>query len=73
VPFSRISDSDWALVDPNADNRFEAKEGDLYGVKAHEILSQVKGKGFRQQKQKKKNAYRGGPIGTAVNSIKFED
>jgi len=61
------------LVDPNADNRFEAKGVDQYGQKAHEILIQHRGRGFRHQKQKKKNAYRGGPIDTSASySVKFD-
>ncbi len=72
-PFSRIKDEDWDLVKPQfADNRFEANAHE-YGAKAHEVLSQVRGRGFRHEKQKKKNSYRGGTITDQVRSVKFED
>jgi hypothetical protein len=73
-PFCRIKDEDWDLVKPElADNRFEANFVE-YGAKAHEILSQVRGRGFRHEKNKKKNSYRGGTINSNdVKSIKFSD
>jgi hypothetical protein len=73
-PFSRIKDEDWDLVKPElADNGFSANFVE-YGAKAHEVLSQVRGRGFRHEKNKKKNSYRGGQINANdVKSIKFAD
>lgn len=49
----------------------DLKRGDDYGKKANAILSQVRGKGFRHEKtKKKKGTYRGGIIDTRINSIK---
>ncbi|GER45764.1 nucleolar and coiled-body phosphoprotein [Striga asiatica] len=43
-----------------------------YGAKAQEVLGQVKGRGFRHEKTKKKRgSYRGGQIDLQSHSIKF--
>lgn len=57
-------------------NAFLAKKGAAgsYGEKAYQDLAPTRGKGFRQEKNKKKRgSYRGGKIDTAVHSIKFDD
>jgi hypothetical protein len=41
------------------------------GRKANEVLSQVKGKDFRNADKKKKGTLMGGEIDCAVNSTKF--
>ena len=44
-----------------------------YGEKAYKDLAPTRGKGFRQEKNKKKRgSYKGGKIDTAVHSIKFD-
>jgi len=73
-PFRRVkSDAGDNLKPGFSDNSFEAKHGkDQWGHRANETLSQVKGKDFRREKGKKKRGgYKGGPISTEVNSIKF--
>jgi len=74
TPFKRVTDEDEQLLKQQfADNSFESKRGDEWGKKANEILSQVKGKGFRHEKtKKKKGTYRGGSIDVGVNSVKFK-
>lgn len=45
-----------------------------WGEKANQDLKHTRGKTFRHEKTKKKRgSYRGGPIDTSVNSIKFDD
>jgi hypothetical protein len=59
-----------------ADNSYEAlnSRGESYGLKAHNVLKNVKGRAFRHEKTKKKRGtYRGGKIDLSVKSIKFED
>ncbi|TKY54512.1 Nucleolar and coiled-body phosphoprotein 1 [Spatholobus suberectus] len=56
------------------DNSYWAKDGaeNGYGAKAAEILDQVRGRGFRHEKTKKKRgAYRGGQIDLQSHSVKF--
>nr|CAB3462621.1 unnamed protein product [Digitaria exilis] len=58
------------------DNSYWAKGGadTGYGAKAQEILGQVRGRGFRHEKTKKKRGtYRGGQIDLQTHSIKFEN
>ncbi|KAL5225811.1 hypothetical protein ABZP36_012450 [Zizania latifolia] len=58
------------------DNSYWAKDGadSGYGAKAQEILGQVRGRGFRHEKTKKKRgAYRGGQIDLQTHSIKFNN
>ncbi len=56
------------------DHSHASKKNDVWGSKADAVLSQVKGKDFRHEKTKKKRGtYKGGPITTSVNSIKFDD
>jgi len=75
TPFKRVTEEDAVyLTDRFADNTFESKKGDAFGAKANEILSQVRGKGFRTEKGKKKKSYRAGAgtrIDLGVNSVKF--
>ncbi|KAL6847105.1 hypothetical protein ACP4OV_022958 [Aristida adscensionis] len=57
------------------DNSYWAKGGaeSGYGAKAQEILGQVRGRGFRHEKTKKKRGtYRGGQIDFQTHSIKFD-
>lgn len=57
-----------------ADNSYVGTFGNNgWGAKANEVLMQVRGKGFRHEKTKKKRgSYRGGSIDTgAVHSFKF--
>ena len=74
--FSRIDPTKVEFKDSRLrDNRFEAKSGAVgsYGEKANRDLAPVRGRDFRQEKNKKKRgAYRGGAIDTTgVHSIKF--
>ncbi|CAN6348492.1 unnamed protein product [Urochloa humidicola] len=58
------------------DNSYWAKGGaeSGYGAKAQEVLGQVRGRGFRHEKTKKKRGtYRGGQIDLQTHSIKFEN
>ncbi|CAL1546149.1 unnamed protein product, partial [Lymnaea stagnalis] len=75
-PFRRVK-SEQIYVDPKfRDNSFEAKSGarGSWGEKANKDLIVTRGKGFKHEKTKKKRgSYRGGPIDTAVHSIKFDD
>lgn len=60
------------------DNTYETHSArcgtESFGAKASEIMLQVRGKGFRHEKTKKKRGgYRGGLIDSnGSNSIKFE-
>ncbi|KAL5205550.1 hypothetical protein ABZP36_033759 [Zizania latifolia] len=58
------------------DNSYWAKGGadSGYGAKAQEVLGQVRGRGFRHEKTKKKRGtYRGGQIDLQTHSIKFNN
>eukprot|EP00736_Rhodelphis_marinus_P004713 Rmarinus@m.8049 len=44
-----------------------------HGSKAHEILEQVVGRGFRHEKTKKKRSYHGGRISQDVRSVLLDD
>ncbi|CAN6335049.1 unnamed protein product [Urochloa humidicola] len=58
------------------DNSYWAKGGAEtgYGAKAQEVLGQVRGRGFRHEKTKKKRGtYRGGQIDLQTHSIKFDN
>lgn len=47
---------------------------DGYGAKANKVLSTVRGKDFRHEKNKrKKSTYTGGNITMASNSFKYDD
>lgn len=75
TPFRRVDPS---KVQPNGikSNRFTDKPGAFgsYGQKAYEDFSNTRGKGFRQEKNKKKRgSYHGGAIDTGVHSTKFND
>ncbi|OUM63485.1 hypothetical protein PIROE2DRAFT_43354, partial [Piromyces sp. E2] len=71
----RIKDEDVVFLDERLkDNSFMAKGGAVgsYGEKAHRDLIVTRGKGFRNEKNKKKRgSYRGGKIDLASHSIKF--
>lgn len=73
--FSRVDPDD--VVFPEEElrsNAFLAKKGAAgsYGEKAYKDLAPTRGKGFRQEKNKKKRgSYKGGKIDTTVHSIKF--
>ncbi|NP_001168628.2 uncharacterized protein [Zea mays] len=77
TPFQRIKVDDVRFADDRLqDNSYWAKGGadTGYGAKAQEILGQVKGRGFRHEKTKKKRGtYRGGQIDLQTHSIKFEN
>eukprot|EP00735_Rhodelphis_limneticus_P006219 TRINITY_DN18599_c0_g1::TRINITY_DN18599_c0_g1_i1::g.1058::m.1058 TRINITY_DN18599_c0_g1::TRINITY_DN18599_c0_g1_i1::g.1058 ORF type:complete len:588 (+),score=214.46,sp/P33322/CBF5_YEAST/73.23/0.0,DKCLD/PF08068.7/6.8e-30,DKCLD/PF08068.7/1.6e+03,DKCLD/PF08068.7/5.2e+02,TruB_N/PF01509.13/1e-20,SRP40_C/PF05022.7/1.5e+04,SRP40_C/PF05022.7/7.8e-23,PUA/PF01472.15/4.8e-19,Peptidase_C37/PF05416.7/1.3 TRINITY_DN18599_c0_g1_i1:40-1764(+) len=80
-PFRRVRAEDVSIDDRLLwDNTYEGLlarkqdlEGQEYGAKAAEILGQVRGRGFRHEKTKKKRAYRGGLIDVESRSIKFDD
>ncbi len=47
---------------------------DGYGFKAHRVLSTVRGKDFRHEKNKRKRStYRGGNISLDSKSFKYDD
>lgn len=73
--FQRVKIDEVEFVDERLqDNSYWAKDGSEsgYGAKAQEILGQVKGRGFRHEKTKKKRgSYRGGQIDLQSHSIKF--
>jgi len=75
-PFKRVRE-DEVTVDPRlADNSYAAlrARGHAWGDKANDVLGNVRGKGFRHEKTKKKRgSYRGGSINVdQVNSTKFD-
>lgn len=72
-PFKRIDASQVTVNNGLASNSYNAKKGgDIFGQKANEVLSAVRGKDFRHAKTKKKRGtYRGGEIDFGVNSFKF--
>ncbi|GAB2291411.1 hypothetical protein Dimus_025667 [Dionaea muscipula] len=73
--FQRVKAEEIVFADERLqDNSYWAKDGaDCgYGAKAQEILGQVKGRGFRHEKTKKKRgSYRGGQIDLQSHSVKF--
>ncbi|CAA0843029.1 Unknown protein [Striga hermonthica] len=73
--FQRVKIDEVEFVDERLqDNSYWAKDGAEtgYGAKAQEVLGQVKGRGFRHEKTKKKRgSYRGGQIDLQSHSIKF--
>ncbi|RLN28207.1 suppressor protein SRP40 [Panicum miliaceum] len=75
--FQRVKLEDVKFADERLqDNSYWAKGGAEtgYGAKAQEVLGQVRGRGFRQEKTKKKRGtYRGGQIDLQTHSIKFEN
>lgn len=75
--FQRVKVDEVVFKDPRlVDNSYWAKGGAQsgWGAKAQEVLGQVRGKGFRHEKTKKKRgSYRGGQIDLASHSIKFAD
>ncbi|KAE8665088.1 Autoinhibited Ca(2+)-ATPase 10 isoform 1 [Hibiscus syriacus] len=74
-PFQRVNVEEVVFVDSRLeDNSYWAKDGAEtgYGAKAQEVLGQVKGRGFRHEKTKKKRgSYRGGQIDFNSHSVKF--
>jgi len=77
IAFQRVKLDDVKFADERLqDNSYWAKGGadSGYGAKAQEILGQVRGKGFRHEKTKKKRGtYRGGNIDLQTHSIKFDN
>jgi len=77
-PFKRVNDTEiLSTLDPELrDNSYYAlkQRGESWGDRANQVLSSVKGKGFRHEKTKKKRgSYRGGSIdANKVNSIRFD-
>ncbi|KAG2622135.1 suppressor protein SRP40-like [Panicum virgatum] len=75
--FQRVKLEDVKFADERfQDNSYWAKSGAEtgYGAKAQEILGQVRGRGFRHEKTKKKRGtYRGGQIDLQTHSIKFDN
>uniref|UniRef100_A0A0E0RJZ3 Srp40 C-terminal domain-containing protein n=1 Tax=Oryza rufipogon TaxID=4529 RepID=A0A0E0RJZ3_ORYRU len=75
--FQRVKLEDVKFADDRLqDNSYWAKGGadSGYGAKAQEVLGQVRGRGFRHEKTKKKRGtYRGGQIDLQTHSIKFND
>ncbi|CAN1231676.1 Nucleolar and coiled-body phosphoprotein 1 [Linum grandiflorum] len=73
--FQRVKADEVVFSDERLkDNSYWAKDGAEigYGAKAQEVLGQVKGKGFRHEKTKKKRgSYRGGQIDQNTHSVKF--
>lgn len=73
--FQRVKVDAVAYADERLqDNSYWAKDGAEigYGAKAQEVLGQVKGRGFRHEKTKKKRgSYRGGQIDLQSHSVKF--
>ncbi|KAJ8749275.1 hypothetical protein K2173_018755 [Erythroxylum novogranatense] len=73
--FQRIKVDEVVFSDERLkDNSYWAKDGadTGYGAKAQEVLGQVRGRGFRHEKTKKKRGtYRGGQIDLQSHSIKF--
>ncbi|XP_041996757.1 nucleolar and coiled-body phosphoprotein 1-like isoform X2 [Salvia splendens] len=73
--FQRVKIDEVEFVDDRLqDNSYWAKDGAEtgYGAKAQEVLGQVKGRGFRHEKTKKKRgSYRGGQIDLQSHSVKF--
>ncbi|KAF8102620.1 hypothetical protein N665_0198s0315 [Sinapis alba] len=75
-PFQRVNVEEIIFTDDRLkDNSYWAKDGadSGYGAKAQEVLGQVRGRGFRHEKTKKKRgSYRGGEIDLQSHSVKFE-
>ncbi|CAN8301601.1 unnamed protein product [Cochlearia groenlandica] len=75
-PFQRVNVDDIVFTDDRLkDNSYWAKDGadSGYGAKAQEVLGQVRGRGFRHEKTKKKRgSYRGGEIDLESHSVKFD-
>ncbi|XP_010539405.1 PREDICTED: nucleolar and coiled-body phosphoprotein 1-like [Tarenaya hassleriana] len=75
-PFQRVNVEEVEFIDERLkDNSYWAKDGadSGYGAKAQEVLGQVRGKGFRHEKTKKKRgSYRGGQIDLQSHSVKFD-
>ncbi|CAN6994061.1 unnamed protein product [Brassica oleracea var. botrytis] len=75
-PFQRVNVEEVVFTDDRLkDNSYWAKGGadSGYGAKAQEVLGQVRGRGFRHEKTKKKRgSYRGGEIDLESHSVKFE-
>ncbi|PAN21882.1 hypothetical protein PAHAL_3G497200 [Panicum hallii] len=75
--FQRVKLEDVKFADDRLqDNSYWAKGGAEtgYGAKAQEVLGQVRGRGFRHEKTKKKRGtYRGGQIDLQTHSIKFDN
>ncbi|XP_042016621.1 nucleolar and coiled-body phosphoprotein 1-like isoform X1 [Salvia splendens] len=73
--FQRVKIDEVEFVDDRLqDNSYWAKDGAEtgYGAKAQEVLGQVKGRGFRHEKTKRKRgSYRGGQMDLQSHSVKF--
>ncbi|CAL9243922.1 unnamed protein product [Arabidopsis halleri] len=73
-PFQRVNVDE--IVFTEHSNSYRSKHGAEYGygLKAQEVLGQVKGRDFRHEKTKKKRgSYRGGSIDLKSHSTKFEN
>merc|ERR1711915_236062 len=71
-PFRRVKSETIEVKDKFSDNRFDGSF-DEWGDKANKDLIVTQGKSFQREKTKKKRgSYRGGPINTGINSIKFD-
>jgi len=80
-PFTRVDSDHWGEIvrkeGTNADNSYQAVFGNAgFGAKSSEKLLQVRGKGFRHEKTKRKRSFNGfsrngGRIGTESNSTKY--
>ncbi|CAE6244882.1 unnamed protein product [Arabidopsis arenosa] len=71
-PFQRVNVDE--IVFTEHSNSYNSKSGAAYGygLKAQEVLGQVKGRDFRHEKTKKKRgSYRGGSIDLESHSTKF--
>ncbi len=75
--FKRVDAEIWnkEVIEGLADNSYVNQFGaEGYGAKANVVLSTVRGKDFRHEKNKrKKGTYTGGNITLASNSFKYED
>jgi len=72
--FQRIHPESVKFVDERLrDNSYDAKGGEIYGLKAWEELKKVRGKDFRKAKTKKKKAtyFGGGTISKDSHSFHF--
>nr|XP_053645758.1 nucleolar and coiled-body phosphoprotein 1-like isoform X2 [Cherax quadricarinatus] len=73
-PYRRVR-AEEVDVDYKFDNSFKAKQGaqGSWGERAYRDLKETRGKGYRQEKnKKKKGSYRGGALDFGVNSVKFD-
>ncbi|GJQ11636.1 hypothetical protein GpartN1_g3427.t1 [Galdieria partita] len=72
--FQRVQPDSVKFIDDKLrDNSYDAKGGEMYGLKAWEELKKVRGKDFRKAKTKKKRAtyFGGGTISKDSHSFRF--